>query len=44
MLNFGNGHRIFLAKGATDMRKSFDTLAALVQGALGEDPYSVMLR
>ena len=40
MLNFGNGHRIFLAKGATDMRKSFDTLAALVQAALGEDPYS----
>lgn len=40
MLNFGNGHRIFLAQGATDMRKSYDTLAALVADALGSDPYS----
>ena len=30
--------RIFLARGATDMRKQFDTLASLVRSQLGEDP------
>ena len=40
MLNFGDGRRIFLARAATDMRKSFDTLAALVANDLGEDPVS----
>ena len=40
MLNFGNRHRIVLAQGATDMRKTYDTLAALVADALGSDPYS----
>jgi len=40
MLNFGDGRRIFLARAPTDMRKSFDTLAALVTNALGEDPIS----
>jgi len=29
-----------LARGATDMRKSFDTLAALVIGVVEEDPQS----
>jgi transposase len=32
--------RILLAAGATDMRKSFDTLAALVRNDLGDDPVS----
>ncbi len=32
--------RVFLAAGATDMRKSFDTLSAIVRGDLGGDPTS----
>lgn len=32
--------RVFLAAGATDMRKSFDTLAAVVTTILGQDPLS----
>ena len=32
--------RVWLAAGATDMRKGFDGLAALVQTQLSEDPYS----
>ena len=32
--------QIFLARGATDMRKQFDTLASLVRSQLGEDPLS----
>ena len=32
--------RIFLVRGATDMRKQFDTLASLVRSQLGEDPLS----
>ena len=31
---------IFLARGATDMRKQFDTLASLVRSQVGEDPLS----
>ena len=34
------GVRIYLACGATDMRKGFDGLAALVQKVLELDPYS----
>ena len=34
------GVRIYLAMGATDMRKSFDGLALLVQEVLKKDPYS----
>lgn len=30
--------RVFLALGPTDMRKSFDTLAALVVGVIHQDP------
>lgn len=40
MLNLGHGTRIFLVTGVTDMRKSFDTLAAIVSNTLEEDPYS----
>ena len=32
--------KIFLCREAIDMRKSFDTLAALVRSHLGEDPLS----
>ena len=34
------GLRVFLACGATDMRKGFDGLAAQVQTVLQQDPYS----
>jgi transposase len=32
--------RIFMARGITDMRKQFDTLASLVRSRVGEDPLS----
>ncbi len=38
MLTLSGSARIFVALGATDMRKSFDTLAQEVRAALGEDP------
>lgn len=34
------GTRIWLAAGATDMRRGMDGLAALVQSALAENPFS----
>jgi transposase len=40
VLSFAPRTRIFLALGATDMRKSFDTLALLVRSRIGEDPLS----
>ncbi|MBA2721358.1 MAG: IS66 family insertion sequence element accessory protein TnpB [Methylibium sp.] len=40
MLSFETGRRIFVARAATDMRKSFNTLAALVEHQLGHDPYA----
>lgn len=40
MLNFASHQRIFVAKAVVDMRKSFDTLAALVRNDLGADPLS----
>ena len=33
------GTRVWLAAGATDMRRGFDGLAALVQERLGADPF-----
>jgi len=35
--------RVYLAAGATDMRKSIDSLAAEVQEVLGLDPFSSCL-
>lgn len=40
MLSLPPAVRIFVARGATDMRKSFDTLAALVCNVIDEDPQS----
>ena len=40
MLSLPPAVRIFVARGATDMRKSFDTLAALVTDVVDEDPQS----
>jgi transposase len=40
MLSFPPSVRIFVARGATDQRKSFDSLCALAKDVLGEDPFS----
>ena len=40
MLNLPPSVRLFVARGVTDMRKSFDTLAALVTDVVDEDPQS----
>lgn len=40
MLSFPPSVRIFVARGATDLRKSYDTLAAVVTDVLDEDPLS----
>ena len=40
MLTFGPATRIFVARGATDLRKSFDSLCALVEGVLARDAFS----
>jgi transposase len=39
-LNLPPSVRLFVARGVTDMRKSFDTLAALVIEVIDEDPMS----
>ena len=40
MLSFLSNTRVSLAAGATDLRKSFDTLAGVVRNALRLDPLS----
>jgi transposase len=40
MIGMPHGARIWLACGATDMRRGFDGLAALVQTQLAADPYA----
>ena len=40
MLTLSPRMRVFIALGATDMRKSFDTLTGLVRGTLDQDPLS----
>lgn len=40
MLSLPPSVRLFVARGATDMRKSFDTLAARVTEVIDEDPQS----
>ena len=38
MFGVGAATRIYVATGATDMRKGFDTLAEHVRASLGHDP------
>lgn len=40
MIGWPGGLQVWLAAGATDMRRGFDGLAALVQGSLRADPFS----
>jgi len=40
MLSHAGADRIYLACGPTDMRKSIDSLTALVTHAFNEDPFS----
>jgi transposase len=40
MIGLPAGTRIWLAAGATDMRKGFDSLAMQAQAVLGKDPFS----
>ena len=40
MLSIAAGTRIFVAAGATDMRKGFDGLQGVVTGILEQDPLS----
>lgn len=43
MIGLPAGTRIWLVAGATDMRKGFDGLSALVQTSLHDDPFSGQL-
>ena len=43
MIEFGKTSPIYLAKGATDLRKSIHTLAMLVQASFEMDPYNESL-
>ena len=40
MLSFSSTTRVFLATAPTDMRKGFDSLFALVENVIREDPFS----
>ena len=40
MIGLPAGARVWIAAGVTDMRKGMDGLAAIVQTALGEQPFS----
>jgi transposase len=40
MLSLTSTVRVFVARGATDMRRSFDRLAADVETVLRQDPFS----
>jgi len=40
MIGLPSGTRVWLAAGATDMRRGFDGLARIVQQVLQHDPFS----
>jgi transposase len=40
VIGFGGATRVYLATGATDMRKGFEGLYALSRDRIGEDPLS----
>ena len=40
MLNLSNSNKVYLATGATDLRKSIDGLAIIVQMRFKLDPFS----
>lgn len=40
MLSFSSATKIYLAAGPTDMRKSFNSLSAIVQNEIAKDPLS----
>jgi transposase len=40
MIGFGSATRVYLAAGATDMRKGFDGLFGIARDRLGVDPLS----
>lgn len=40
MISFGSNTQVYLAAGATDMRKAIDGLMVLVQDVLESDPFS----
>jgi transposase len=40
MIGFGSATRVYLAAGATDMRKGFDGLFGIARDRLGKDPSS----
>lgn len=40
MLSFSSATKIYLACGVTDMRKSFNSLSAIVQNEIEKDPLS----
>ncbi|MES9900572.1 MAG: IS66 family insertion sequence element accessory protein TnpB [Sedimenticola sp.] len=40
MISFGSNTKVYLAAGATDMRKAMNGLMVLVQDALEADPFS----
>ena len=44
MIALPAGVHVWLAAGATDMRKGFDGLSAQVQTVLGQDPLRVIVR
>lgn len=43
MLTLSSDQRVFLACGSTDLRKSIDGLAAIVQESFGLNPFSSSL-
>jgi transposase len=43
MLTLSSAHRVYLACGSTDLRKSINGLAAIVQEGFGLDPFSPCL-